>query len=94
MNWVQGLTLTRWVSDNVHKPAAVAHLSRRFDELIRDLTAAGMAHGDLQAGNLLVADDGRLHLVDYDGMYVPGLDRAATGRGWPSGLSATRSLSA
>ena len=33
-----------------------------------------MAHGDLQAGNLLVADDGRLHLVDYDGMYVPGLD--------------------
>ena len=75
MNWVQGLTLTRWVSENVHKPGAVAHLSRRFDGLIRDLAAAGMAHGDLQAGNLLVADDGRLHLVDYDGMYVPGLDR-------------------
>ena len=74
MNWVQGLTLTRWVSDNVHKPAAVANLSRRFDELVRDLAASGMAHGDLQAGNLLVADDGRLHLVDYDGMYVPGLD--------------------
>src|SRR5271166_2639665 len=74
MNWVRGLTLTRWVSDNVHKPAAVADLSRRFDELICDLAASGMAHGDLQAGNLLVADDGRLHLVDYDGMYVPGLD--------------------
>ncbi len=75
MNWVQGRTLTRWVSENFHRPEAVAHLSRRFDELIRDLAAAGMAHGDLQAGNLLVADDGRLHLVDYDGMYVPGLDR-------------------
>jgi hypothetical protein len=75
MNWVRGLTLTRWMSENVHEPGAVADLSRRFDELIRDLTAAGMAHGDLQAGNLLVADDGRLHLVDYDGMYVPGLDR-------------------
>ena len=75
MNWVQGRTLTRWVSENVHKPGAVAHLSRRFDGLIRDMSAAGMAHGDLQAGNLLVADDGRLHLVDYDGMYVPGLDR-------------------
>jgi len=75
MNWVQGLTLTRWVSENVHKPGPVAHLSRRFDGLIHDLTAAGMAHGDLQAGNLLVADNGRLHLVDYDGMYVPGLDR-------------------
>ena len=74
MNWVQGLTLTRWVSGNVHKPGAVANLSHRFDELVRDLAASGMAHGDLQAGNLLVADDGRLHLVDYDGMYVPGLD--------------------
>jgi len=74
MNWVQGRTLTRWASGNVHKPAAVAHLSQRFDELVCDLTAAGMAHGDLQAGNLLVADDGRLHLVDYDGMFVPGLD--------------------
>ena len=74
MNWVQGLTLTRWVSDNVYKPAAVANLSDRFEELARDLAASGMAHGDLQAGNLLVADDGRLHLVDYDGMYVPGLD--------------------
>lgn len=74
MNWVKGRTLTRWVSDNVHDPAAVAHLSRRFDELIHDLAASGMAHGDLQAGNLLVTDDARLHLVDYDGMYVPGLD--------------------
>ena len=74
MDWVQGLTLTRWVSDNVHEPAAVANVSHRFDELVRDLAASGMAHGDLQAGNLLVADDGRLHLVDYDGMYVPGLD--------------------
>ena len=74
MDWVQGVTLTRWVSGNVHEPAAVANLSRRFDELVGDLAASGMAHGDLQAGNLLVADDGRLHLVDYDGMYVPGLD--------------------
>ena len=31
MNWVQGLTLTRWVSDNVYKPAAVANLSDRFE---------------------------------------------------------------
>ncbi|HUK69587.1 MAG TPA: hypothetical protein VLW50_12690 [Streptosporangiaceae bacterium] len=74
MDWVSGLTLTRWISNNINQPAALSGLTQRFDELIADLVAAGMAHGDLQDGNLLVADNGRLHLVDYDGMYVPGLD--------------------
>jgi hypothetical protein len=73
MNWVNGLTLARWISDNINRPAAIADLAVRFDHMISDLAAAGMAHGDLQAGNLLVADNGMLHLVDYDGMYVPGL---------------------
>lgn len=79
MNWVSGLTLTRWISDNINEPAAVAGLACRFDEMVCDLAASGMAHGDLQAGNLLVADNGRLHLVDYDGMYVPGLDGLPAG---------------
>jgi hypothetical protein len=79
MNWVNGLTLARWISDNINQPAAIADLALRFDYMIRDLAAAGMAHGDLQAGNLLVADNGALHLVDYDGMYVPGLDGLPAG---------------
>ena len=79
MNWVSGLTLTRWISKNINQPAALSGLALRFDELIADLAAASMAHGDLQDGNLLVADNGRLHLVDYDGMYVPGLDGLPAG---------------
>src|SRR5438034_11486371 len=31
-----------------------------------------MAHGDLQHGNILVRG-GSIHLVDYDGMWVPAL---------------------
>jgi hypothetical protein len=79
MDWVSGLTLTRWIDKNIDKPAAVGSLAQRFDELINDLAASDMAHGDLQDGNLLVADNGRLHLVDYDGMYVPGLDGLPAG---------------
>jgi len=79
MNWVNGLTLARWINDNINQPAAIADLALRFDHMISDLAAAGMAHGDLQAGNLLVADNGVLHLVDYDGMYVPGLDELPAG---------------
>jgi hypothetical protein len=73
MNWVSGLTLTRWIGSNISQPVALKNLAQRFDQLVSDLAASGLAHGDLQDGNLLVAGDGKLHLVDYDGMYVPGL---------------------
>src|SRR5229473_1788402 len=79
MDWVSGLTLTRWIDKNIGKPVALGRLAQSFDELINDLAASGIAHGDLQDGNLLVADNGRLHLVDYDGMYVPGLDGLPAG---------------
>jgi len=94
MNWVSGLTLVRWISNNINRPAAIADLARRFDDMIRDLASASMAHGDLQAGNLLVADNGTLHLVDYDGMYVPGLDGLPAGEvGHPDYQPPGRSLS-
>ncbi len=93
MNWVSGFTLARWISSNVNQPTAIADLALRFDDMIRDLTAASMAHGDLQAGNLLVADNGALHLVDYDGMYVPGLDGLPAGEiGHPDYQPPGRSL--
>jgi len=36
------------------------------------LNNAGIAHGDLQNGNILIVD-GDYRLIDYDGMYVPAL---------------------
>jgi predicted nucleic acid-binding Zn-ribbon protein len=75
MNWVNGATLTRWITENINNTAALSGLAVGFDQLISDLTAANIAHGDLQDGNLLVANNGALHLVDYDGMFVPGLER-------------------
>ena len=52
-----------------------------------DLERHGIAHGDLQHGNLLVAADGTFRLVDYDGMYVPAL----RGEGEPRTATATTS---
>jgi hypothetical protein len=73
MNWVSGRTLVPWITDHIIDPRALAGLAEKFDQLVADLADAGMAHGDLQEGNLLVTESGKLHLVDYDGMYVPGL---------------------
>jgi hypothetical protein len=79
MNWINGVTLTRWISDNVNGGMAIASIARRFDDMVHDLATYGMAHGDLQSGNLLIGDNDALFLVDYDGMYVPGLDALPAG---------------
>ena len=38
-----------------------------------DLHKAGIAHGDLQHGNIIVSPNGSLRLVDYDSVFVPSL---------------------
>lgn len=49
------------------------NLAEKFYKLVSDLKKHGIAHGDLQHGNILVVNNG-LSLVDYDGMFVPGLE--------------------
>lgn len=73
MAWAEGTNLISWIERNLRNTAAVLQVSERFTALIADLEKLGIAHGDLQHGNLLVAADGTLRLVDYDGMYVPAL---------------------
>ena len=73
MTWVQGTGLIDWIERNLHDPAALHTLADRFLAMTADLEKNGIAHGDLQHGNLLVAADATFRLVDYDGMYVPAL---------------------
>ncbi|MEW2065798.1 hypothetical protein [Streptomyces sp. NPDC007346] len=74
MEWIEAVTLSSWLDDNHADRFAVDRLADRFAALTRDLSQHEIAHGDLQHGNLLVAGDDTLRLVDYDGMYVPALD--------------------
>ncbi|MFD8651063.1 hypothetical protein [Streptomyces mirabilis] len=73
MAWVQGTDLISWIERNRQDSTALHALADRFLALVGDLDRSGVAHGDLQHGNILVASDGTLRLVDYDGMYVPAL---------------------
>ena len=72
MEWVEGETLNVYVEKNRHNPEALRRLADQFVRMTRDLRQAGIAHGDLQHGNVLVVG-GNLKLVDYDGMFVPAL---------------------
>jgi len=70
MPWIDGDTLTRWVGDNVHRPARISALAERWVEACRLMMACGVAHGDLQHGNVLVTRDGQLRLIDFDGVLL------------------------
>src|ERR1035437_5349011 len=72
MEWVQGESLNAFVGKSIGYPDTLLSLAKVWSRMMADLKAASMAHGDLQHGNVVVVGD-QLRLIDYDGMYVPGL---------------------
>jgi|GEM_PF-1986375 serine/threonine protein kinase len=74
MRWASGEPLGRWIEKNKDNPTALRRLAGRLTDLLLYLEENGLAHGDWQHDNLLIAEDGnRITLVDYDGMFVPEL---------------------
>lgn len=76
MDWVEGDTFGSFLEDNYSDKGRIDRLRTQFGELERFLRSKGLAHGDLQNGNVLVKSD--LKLIDYDGIYVPTM---TTGQG-------------
>lgn len=74
MDWVEAKPLKEFISDNIHNPNKIDQLAENFKKMAMDLHRHNFSHGDLQHGNIMVKDDASLILVDYDSMYVPGLE--------------------
>lgn len=67
MEWVEGEPLNRYVERLCSQPdpqSELKTLALRWADLVLALRADGVAHGDLQHGNVLVLSDGRLKLID------------------------------
>jgi hypothetical protein len=93
MEWIEATGLIPYIEGQLGQPLALSQLASAFADLVRDMSDRGIAHGDLQHGNLLVARDGSLRLVDYDGMYVPGLEQlGASELGHPNYQSPQRTM--
>jgi hypothetical protein len=76
MEWFDGVSLNRYVRDHLEHPEAIAKVLTLWRKMARDLDERGIAHGDLQHGNVLIGgagDEPALRLIDYDAMYVPAL---------------------
>lgn len=74
MPWVQGRPLNLVVEDLLADPLRIESLAMVFLDVLDALRGSGMAHGDLQNGNILVTDDLSVSLVDLDGIWVPSLE--------------------
>ncbi len=77
MRWVDGVSLgvwlARWASGPTPDPQAVETVRAAIGAAVDALQRNGVAHGDLQHGNILVRPDLSIWLIDYDGMYLPAI---------------------
>jgi hypothetical protein len=75
MDWIDGRTLNEYVDFLVSSSnaAALTTLAARWRSLIALLQNSEFTHGDLQHGNVMVDQEGRLRLVDFDGVWIPQL---------------------
>ncbi|MBS1954357.1 MAG: hypothetical protein JST89_09225 [Cyanobacteria bacterium SZAS-4] len=77
MDWLEGEQFDHYIGANLGNAEKLGALLDKFVRMMQDLRRAGIAHGDLQHGNILVCHD-QLRLVDYDGMFVPKMKGLAT----------------
>ena len=72
MNWCNGESLDRWIETNLTQTTKLEVFLNSWTNLMKSLASNGIAHGDLQHGNILIDSSG-IRLIDYDGMFVPSL---------------------
>jgi eukaryotic-like serine/threonine-protein kinase len=72
MEWINGRTLDQYVDHLTEEKnlTKIEYLAAAWRRLIGRMQAAQFAHGDLQHGNVLVDEKGRLRLVDFDCVWI------------------------
>jgi hypothetical protein len=72
MEWIDGLPLDVYVAEVFTRADVLKFLAELWLKAIDSLKAAGVAHGDLQQGNIIIQNE-NIRLVDLDGMFVPAM---------------------
>jgi serine/threonine protein kinase len=72
MEWIEGDPLGVWLDKNYNNPDSLRKARLQFREMAAFLENNGIGHGDIQNGNVMMSNQD-IKLIDYDGMYVPGL---------------------
>ena len=80
MDWVAGETLDKFVKRRVENDIMSTHsdeflkkIALQFIDFAHWISQQEIAHGDIKPDNIIITDNNKLVLVDYDGMYVPAM---------------------
>ncbi len=80
MDWVEGETLDKFVKRRVENDKTSTHsdeflkgIALHFIDFAHWISQQKIAHGDIKPDNIIITDNNKLVLVDYDGMYVPAM---------------------
>ena len=75
MEWSYGKRLNEYVTSIINNNHKITELQIHLMNLSHSLEDLGIAHGDIQSGNVLVEETNtiNLKLVDYDPMFIPTL---------------------
>ena len=84
MRWVEGRTLNEFIAQSINDRSILDQLFKLWVKLAERLDREGIAHADLQHGNVILvpqSSTGRLllKLIDYDGMWTPSLSETPSG---------------
>lgn len=85
MEWAEGIVLGTYIEKNRKNKSALMTLRQSIQKMSVEMEKAGIAHGDLQTDNVLVAQNGNLKFVDYDAFFVPEIrNLGAIEEGYPN----------
>lgn len=77
MDWVEASPLKEYIGKHITESSRIRSLADKFKIMASDLHKVSFSHGDLQHGNIMVSQGGEIILVDYDSMFVPGLENVS-----------------
>lgn len=73
MDWIDGSTLIDYIKNNRNNSTAIKRIANEFYNMTSFLYREELAHGDLSCDNIMVKQDGKLVLIDYDSFFAPSL---------------------
>jgi hypothetical protein len=74
MEWLDGILLKDYIEKHLNDKTKLEQLANNFLEMSKTLKENKISHGDLQEGNILVDDLGKIKLVDYDSICIPEIE--------------------
>jgi len=71
MDWVEGISLDEFILENFQNSSKLLDIADQFSEFVEKLESNKIGHGDLHPKNIIIDNDQKMKLIDYDCFYIP-----------------------